>query len=344
MRFEEAMKEYWYELPETSIALEPNTPVDECKLLVINSKTQTMTIDVFKNISNYIEPKSSMVMNDSKVVPARVIVHKQTGGKVELLVFAEDLVNHSKEVRVFSNTKLLPKQELYSEQKQLLFTVSKQEENLFYLSCNHSEILNYLHSHGTMPIPPYLKKTSLTNQQLHTVYQPLQAKNEGSSAAATASLHFSDRVFKSIESKQIDILHTTLHVGLGTFSPLKKTFFDTKKLHTEWYSIPENITNMLKQKKSKVTAVGTTVVRTLETYAKTGEGSGLSDIFITPGHDFTHVDSLITNFHVPSSSLMMLVQAFLTYKGFSGHITQIYEFALKHDFKFLSFGDAMVIL
>jgi S-adenosylmethionine:tRNA ribosyltransferase-isomerase len=343
MKLNQINTEYWYDLPSERIALQPHTPSDECKLLIVNTKTQSLSIDMFKNISHYIPENSIMVMNDSKVIPARVIVYKETGGKVELLLFGEDLVQKKPTIRGFSNTKLTPKQQLYTSTQEPIITVFDQQENIFLFTGDHEQVLNYLKTVGTMPIPPYLKKTRLSNTELETVYQPPQAKHLGSSAAATASLHFSDRVFNSLDKVGVERVFTTLHVGLGTFAQLTEEMLEQEQLHSEWYEV-NSVTQQALSKEKTVIAVGTTVVRTLESFAKTKKTSGETTIFISPGHQFKEVDILITNFHVPSSSLLMFVQAFLEFKQYPDHITKIYQFALKNNFNFLSFGDAMIIL
>jgi S-adenosylmethionine:tRNA ribosyltransferase-isomerase len=215
-------------------------------------------------------------------------------------------------------------------------------------------LIEQLNTYGTMPIPPYIKNTPLNRDELMEKYQTIFAKNAGSSAAPTASLHFTDRVFQSLEQKGIRKEFVTLHVGLGTFAPLTEENLRTETLHKEWCEVPEKTYRFFEKsiqsgtKKAEITAVGTTVVRTLESYALHGTigqpYAGDTTLFIRPGFQFQLVDHLVTNFHLPSSSLMMLVDAFLAHKKAKTRILPLYEYAKAHAFRFYSFGDAMLIL
>jgi S-adenosylmethionine:tRNA ribosyltransferase-isomerase len=203
-----------------------------------------------------------------------------------------------------------------------------------------------------MPIPPYIKHSPLNRDELLEKYQTIFAKNAGSSAAPTASLHFTPEVFQSLEKKRIQTITTTLHVGLGTFAPLTEKNLKENKLHSEWYEINAKAAEAIKKMKlqdsnQKICAVGTTVARTLEAYAREGvvgePHSGSTELFIRPGYSFKLVDALITNFHLPGSSLMMLVDAFLAYKKAPKRILELYKYAIQNEFRFYSFGDVMLI-
>ena len=198
-----------------------------------------------------------------------------------------------------------------------------------------------------MPVPLYLKRTPLKRNQLLKKYQTIFAKHEGSSAAPTASLHFTDRVFNKLRKKNIKKYFVTLHVGLGTFAPITDENLKTKKLHEEYFEIDQPVLQSIRKAKKegkKLVAVGTTVVRTLESLARDSSPSGKTDLFIYPPYSFKTVDNLITNFHLPKSSLMMLVEAFLQYKKSKRRLFELYNIAIKNNFRFYSFGDAMLIV
>lgn len=344
---------YWYDLPQEYIAQEPTTPRDESKLLIYNTKTNEIKTDYFYSISTHLPPSTAFTLNDSKVVPARVTLHKETGGKIVVLFLINEWLPHqSGPIPCFFDRKAQIGDKLYFEDKSYV-TVNDQKAELFHVMWDKSasDLLSILAQYGTMPIPPYIKHSPLTRDELMVKYQTVFAKKEGSSAAPTASLHYTDRVFKSLKEKNMEELRVTLHVGLGTFAPLTEQNIKEKKLHNEWFEISERTAIRLQEIKKNQTpllAVGTTVVRTLESYALRGtvgqSFSGDTDLFIMPGFQFQMVDMLQTNFHLPSSSLMMLVDAFLAYKKAPKRILELYEYAKKHDFRFFSFGDTMLIV
>ncbi len=228
-------------------------------------------------------------------------------------------------------------------------TVQSQNKSTFYVSWkgSFSTLISLLETYGEMPIPPYIKKTPLSREELCKQYQTVFAKKRGSSAAPTASLHFTDRVFKRLEKSGVQKTFITLHVGMGTFAPITEENMREKKLHNEWYEVADETFRFIdKSKKNgrKIVAVGTTVVRTLESVAKNNILVGKTDLFIQPPYQFKVVDALITNFHLPESSLMMLVDAFLQHKHAKRGITELYRYALLNKFMFYSFGDALLIL
>lgn len=343
---------YWYDLPQEFIAQEPITPRDESRLLIYNTATNEVKTDYFYNIATYLPPSTAFTLNDSKVVPARVTLHKESGGKIVVLFLINEWLPHqSGPIPCFFDRKAKIGDRLYFDDKSFV-TVSNQNAELFHVVWDKSasDLLSTLARYGTMPIPPYIKHSPLTRDELLVKYQTIFAKKEGSSAAPTASLHYTDRVFESLRKKNMEELRVTLHVGLGTFAPLTEQNIKEKKLHHEWFEISEKTAVRLqeiKEKHTQLLAVGTTVVRTLESYALHGimgrPYSGDTDLFIMPGYEFQMVDMLQTNFHLPSSSLMMLVDAFLAYKKAPKRILELYEYAKKHNFRFFSFGDTMLI-
>lgn len=340
---------YWYDLPERLIAQEPAKPRDSSKLLIYNTQTNELIIDTFVNLATYLPPSTTLTLNDAKVVPARVTLTKETGGKIVVLFLVNEWITTKQgPIPCFLDRKARAGDRLYFKDKSFV-TVQNQEEGLFFVSWDGSpeEILKKLDSYGTMPIPPYIKHTPLNRVELLEKYQTVFAKSAGSSAAPTASLHFTPAVFQSLTDKGIQKIITTLHVGLGTFAPLTEKNLIENKLHSEWYEITEENAKKIKENRKTILAVGTTVVRTLESYAHEGvlgeKYSGSTELFIRPGYTFQLVDKLITNFHLPGSSLMMLVDAFLAYKKAPKRILELYSYAIQNEFRFYSFGDAMLI-
>ena len=344
---------YWYDLPKEMIAREPAVPRDASKLLVYNTATDDITIDYFYNLATHLPPSTALILNDAKVVPARVTLTKETGGKIVVLFLVNEWLPHPEgPIPCFVDRKTAVGEKLYFPDKTYV-TVVRQEEGTFYVSWNGpaTTLIDKLNTYGTMPIPPYIKNTPLSRDQLMEKYQTIFAKKAGSSAAPTASLHFTDRVFTSLEQKGIQKAYVTLHVGLGTFAPLTEENLKTGTLHKEWYEVPATTAEKIRTENAEhgtICAVGTTVVRTLESYALHGTigqpYAGDTTLFIRPGFQFQLVNHLVTNFHLPSSSLMMLVDAFLAHKKAQTRILALYEYAKRNGFRFYSFGDAMLIL
>jgi S-adenosylmethionine:tRNA ribosyltransferase-isomerase len=359
---------YGYLLPKKNLALEPADPRDHSKLFIYNTEKDSVSFDHFYNLDKYLPSNSFLVLNNTKVLPARVTMKKLTGGKV----FALFLVNEIKDdiIPVIVDRKITVGERIYFDENNFLVIID-QKENIFDLkiSClpagrdfSRQKLFSVLKKYGTMPIPPYLKKTSLSRNDLIEKYQTIFAKREGSAAAPTASLHFTDRVFKKITNKDIKTYFITLHVGLGTFAPISEENIKEKKLHEEYFQVDEKTLQYIdtsKQKGNKLVAVGTTVTRTLESIetrdrkffdGKPQTAKNLipsfqkTDLFIFPPYDFKMVDILLTNFHLPKSSLMMLVEAFLQYKKAKKSLVELYNVAIKNNFRFYSFGDAMLIL
>lgn len=339
---ESLLQKYNYELPKELIATQPIEPRDAARVLVYDTATDMVTIDIFKNIVKHIEPRSTLVMNTTKVVPARVIMHKPTGGKIEVLFLVNEQTNDDT-IKAIVDRKL--EAGVIVSVGSYSFDVIRQDEQFFFLKPQFdvSKLEEFFETHGTTPTPKYLGQQTLPEQQLRERYQSLMAQTPASVAAPTASLHFTDEVFESLQNSNISITPVTLHVGMGTFAPLSETMITEGKLHTEWYEIPNETIHNLNTAKGPVIAVGTTVVRTLESYGQTNQPSGATHIFIKPPFDFKNIDQLITNFHVPQSSLMCLVDAFLQYKGAKKSILDLYQIAIENKMRFFSFGDAMYI-
>lgn len=333
-----------YYLPEELIAQTPLKNREESRLLVLNGYTGEKEDKKFYDIVDYLKKGDVLVLNDTKVLPARIIgVKSETGAVIEVLLLKntikdnwECLVKPAKRVSIgttitFGDGMLTAKCIRVGEEGIREFQFNY--DGIFY------EILDKL---GTMPLPPYIK-TKLEDQSM---YQTVYAKNIGSAAAPTAGLHFTKELLKKIEDKGIIVCYVTLHVGLGTFRPVNVEDVTKHKMHSEFYSMNKNtadILNKAKEENRNIIAVGTTTTRTLETimtkYGEFKECSGWTDIFIYPGYEFKAIDSLITNFHLPKSTLIMLVSALCSKEMILG----TYKYAVDSKYRFFSFGDAMFI-
>lgn len=333
-----------YELPSNLIAQVPLKDRTKSKLLIVDKDTGEKNDDMFYNITNYLNKGDVLVLNDTKVLPARIIgIKDDTGAVIELLLLKrtnndnwECLVKPAKRIKIgtsitFGNGKLKATCTSIGEEGIRYFDFTY--EGIFY------EVLDEL---GSMPLPPYIKTKLNDNNMYQTVY----AKNIGSAAAPTAGLHFTKELLKEISDKGITICYITLHVGLGTFRPVNVTDVTKHKMHSEFYSMNKesaDILNKAKANDNNIIAVGTTTTRTLETimnkYNTFKETSGWTDIFIYPGYKFKAIDSLITNFHLPKSTLIMLVSALAS----KDIILNAYKYAVDNKYRFFSFGDAMFI-
>ncbi len=337
--------EYDYDLPQKFIAQTPLKNRSDSKLLLLNKDNGNIKEDVFKNIGKYLKKGDVLVLNDTKVIPARLIGEKEeTKAVIELLLLKdvegdiwECLAKPGKRLHVgtiisFGNGLLKAE------------VIEKKDEGIVHVKLIYDGILmEILESLGTMPLPPYIHE-SLSDQSR---YQTVYAKNLGSAAAPTAGLHFTKELLDELSKMGVEILYVTLHVGLGTFRPVEVSDITKHHMHSEYYIMTEDVAKKLNKAKEEgrnIYAVGTTSTRVLETvahkYDKFSACSGNTDIFIYPGNfEFKAIDGLITNFHLPKSTLLMLVSA-LSKKEY---ILNAYEYAKEHDFRFFSFGDAMFI-
>jgi len=338
------IEEYNYNLPERLIAQTPLKNRSTSRLLVLDSNSKTYEDKTFKDIVNYLGEGDALVINDTKVIPARLIGTKEsTGAKIELLLLRE--VDSDIWECLARPCKRLKPGAIVSFGEGLLKAkvISILGEGIVHIELIYEGILmEILDKLGTMPLPPYIHESLEDQSRYQTVY----AKNLGSAAAPTAGLHFTDELLEEIEKKGVNIVHITLHVGLGTFRPVEETDITKHKMHSEYYHMSGEAAKVLNETRNsghKITAVGTTSVRTLETvmnkYNTFIECSGETDIFIYPGYKFLGVDNIITNFHLPKSTLIMLVSAFAG-KDF---IMNAYKHAVKEEYRFFSFGDAMFI-
>lgn len=350
--------EYDYAYPERLIAQQPAHPRDSARLLVYDRKHDRVKLDTFKNLVTCLPPHAVIVFNETKVVPARFFAYKPTGGKVELLYTGKEattfdaLANRSLAVGDVltlssgSSPKVGEARRGMNQEHQITVTKKLSKGYRFKSSFPISQLFSILDKHGVTPIPPYIKNNTFAEKKLRTEYQTVFAKSAGSSAAPTASLHFTPALLTKLRKAGIAIEYVTLHVGLGTFAPLTEKHLKTKKLHSEYYEIAPAVAKRLEQYKKQgrpIVAVGTTVVRTLESAAlrggKLSKLSGETSIFIYPPYKFKFVDNLITNFHVPKSSLMMLVASLIGREK----LLELYTLAVKKKFRLFSFGDGMLI-
>ena len=339
------LEEFDYELPQELIAQTPLEKRDEARLMVLNRKTGEITHQVFHNVIDYMEPGDALVINDTKVLPARLIgVKEETGAVIEILLLKD--VTDDIWTALAKPAKRVKEGTVISFGDGLLKArcIQVLDEGIRKFELIYDGILmEILDKLGTMPLPPYIHE-ELKDQSM---YQTVYAKNLGSAAAPTAGLHFTEELLDQIRAKGVLVLPVTLHVGLGTFRPVQESDITKHHMHSEYYMMSKEVAEQLNQVKAsyhKIFACGTTSVRTLETvmgkYGKFQEDAGNTSIFIYPGYEYKAVDALITNFHLPKSTLVMLVSAFATRE----YILHAYEEAVKDKYRFFSFGDAMLII
>ncbi len=329
-----------YHLPESSIAQTPAEPRDSSRLLVLHGDTGTLEHRIFRDVSDYLRAGDLLVLNQTRVIPARIFARKQTGGRVELLLLRrrdtltwEALVG-GKGLRVGTTVRVEdgPEAEIieFLEGSERLIKFSEPIEPYF------SKV-------GHVPLPPYIHEKLNDPERYQTVY----AKEPGSAAAPTAGLHFTPRLLEELQVKGVNIAYVTLHVGLDTFAPVTEDNPEEHKIHTEWCELSQETADVINETRTRggrVIAVGTTSVRTLES-AMAGRNIvssyiGPTSLFILPGYQFKVVDVMITNFHLPKSTLLMLISTFVGRE----RILETYETAIKEGYRFYSFGDAMLIL
>lgn len=338
------VSDFNYDLPQELIAQHPYDKRDEARLMVIDAKTQKIEHRIFKDVLEYLNEGDCLVINNTKVLPARLYGKKDTGANVEFLLLKR-IEGDTWEVMVRPGNKLKPRSKVSFGDGLLKAEVLEVLEGgnrkvTFEYNGIFNEILDQI---GLMPLPPYIKEKLKENDKYQTVY----AKYDGSSAAPTAGLHFTEELLEKIKQKGVKIANVTLHVGIGTFRPVKAENVEEHAMHSEHYYIKQeeaDLINNAKKSGHKIIAVGTTSCRVLESVADekgmVKETEGDTNIFIYPGYQFKCIDRLITNFHLPESTLIMLVSS-LAGKDF---VMKAYEEAVREKYKFFSFGDAMMIL
>ena len=335
--------DFWYDLPEELIAQTPLERRDGSRLMVLNRETGEIRHKHFYDVIDYLNPGDCLVMNDSRVLPARLMGHRPTGGVVEVLLL-RDLGNKRWECLCKPGRKMQVGSEVIFGDGELTAVVREvREDGNRVVEFKYEGIfLEVLERLGKMPLPPYIKEELQDQERYQTVY----SKEVGSAAAPTAGLHFTKELLEKIREKGVNEAFVTLHVGLGTFRPVKAEEVTDHHMHSELCMMTAETANMLNETKrngGRIICVGTTSCRTLESLVNddgTFEAkSGWTDIFIYPGYTFKAMDALVTNFHLPESTLVMLVSAFAGRE----HVLNAYEEAVKQRYRFFSFGDAMFV-
>lgn len=346
MTLKNKTSDYFYELPEELIAQTPVEPRDHSSMLVLDRKTGKTQHKHFYDVLDYLKPGDCLILNDSRVLPARIFgTKKDTGAHVEFLLLKcvgnnrwETLVKPGRKAKVGAEFVFSP-----GVLEGKITDVLEDGNRIIDFSCD-GNFYTILEELGKMPLPPYITAELKDQERYQTVY----SHELGSAAAPTAGLHFTKELLKKIEEKGVKIGYVTLHVGLGTFRPVKAENITEHKMHSEHYHLPKETADLINETKKnggRVIAVGTTSCRTLESVATFNDGKilesdGWTSIFIYPGYEFKVLDGLITNFHLPESTLIMLVSAFAGYE----HIMAAYKEAVEKRYRFFSFGDAMLII
>jgi S-adenosylmethionine:tRNA ribosyltransferase-isomerase len=333
-----ALADFDFELPEAIIAQQPAPERHQSRLLHVAGRTLT---DLhFPDVLNLLEPGDVLVLNNTKVMKARLFAAKPTGGRVEILV---ERVHGDYRATAMLKASHAPKPGLRLEiAPGVEVQVLARNERFYELEFSHN-LWQVLDEYGALPLPPYIEREATAEDEQR--YQTVYAQTPGAVAAPTAGLHFTETLLQQLRARGINLQFLTLHIGAGTFLPVQTNTIAEHKMHSEWYSIsPETVAaiEQVKAAQGRVVAVGTTSLRALEAASLTGRlqaGSGETDIFITPGFQFQTVDRLITNFHLPKSTLMMLVSAFAGYDN----IMQAYQQAVQQGYRFFSYGDAMLL-
>ena len=343
-------QDYNYSLPGELIAHEPVEPRDAARLLVYSTETNEVAFDIFRNVSRYIPANSLLVLNNTRVVPARLELTKITGGIIRI-TFLFNEWNQDQEIKGLPDKEIKIGDILFFNHKKCVEVISQvKEEFTFRILIPWLEFQSLCDKYGQTPLPQYIH-SSLNEGQARERYQSIFAASPASIAAPTASLHFTDNVFASLAEKGIKNAFVTLHVGRGTFSPVNAQMITEKRLHSEPIEISDETAKMVMDAKHKgnlIIPVGTTATRVLEASVNSliqGQGyKGDTSLFITPPYKFTIVDGMITNFHLPNTSLIMLVDALLQSKKSKRTWKELYEIAIKEKFRFYSFGDVMLVI
>ena len=336
-------EEFDYPLPEHQIAQTPVEPRDASRLLVLDRKSGSISHHRFREFPDLLAPGDLLVMNDTRVLPARLIGVKPTGGRAEALLL-RDLGGDRWEAMVFPGRRLdVGASILFGEGALEAEVVGRDPAGtrvLQFRAKDSTDVPALIHRLGEVPLPPYIHAPLADRERYQTVY----ARLEGSAAAPTAGLHFTPWIFDRLAERGVQIATVTLHVGIATFRPVKTEEIEQHDMHEEWYEVPEATAAAIAEAPGRIVALGTTTVRTLESAAegprKVRPGAGRTRLYITPGREFRVVDALLTNFHMPRSSLLVLVAAFA---GLD-RVKAAYHQALESGYRFLSFGDAMLIL
>ncbi len=329
-------------LPEELIAQFPAAERSASRLLRLDGKTGRLNDDWFRNLPEFLGPDDLLILNDTRVIKARLTGEKASGGKIEVMI--ERVIDNQHLLAQIRASRSPKPGSLLKIADAFDAKVIERQDDLFLLEIlDSTPAIELIDRHGSLPLPPYISHEADKHDEER--YQTVFARELGAVAAPTAGLHFDDAMMERLKTSGIAIAYVTLHVGAGTFQPVRVDNIHEHKMHSELYSVPQatvDAIHLTQSRGGKVTAVGTTVLRALESAARNGElqcGSGETDIFITPGYRFQVVERLLTNFHLPKSTLLMLVSAFAG----TGHIMQAYQHAIEARYRFFSYGDAMLI-
>ena len=329
------VSDYNYDLPEERIAKFPPKERGSTRLLILNRETGKIQDSYYRDLADFLNPGDVLILNDTRVMQSRLFCHLPDGRQRELVV----LEKHGDEPqRVMYRGKLHDGDVLEVENQKI--TIVKILGNGIVEVSSEIPLADLAEKYGTVPLPPYLHRDAEESDKKR--YQTVWAKNMGSAAAPTASLNMTEELLEKLKQKGVIIKYLTLHVGLGTFLPIRTDEVEGHKMHSEWFHIPEDTIAAIEEAKNhnhQVVALGTTVARTLEYYGKTGKTEGEDDIFIYPGFEFTVIDALLTNFHAPKSTVLMLASAFAGWD----HLKNAYAHAVDEKYNFLSYGDSMLI-
>jgi S-adenosylmethionine:tRNA ribosyltransferase-isomerase len=319
-----------YKLPEALIAQSPAEPRDSSRLMVVDVKSKEITHHSFYDLPCFLHSGDALVLNETKVLPARLYARRPGGGEVELL-FLRDL-GGPWEVLARPSKRLKPGRVLAVGADELEVVKSLGEGHWVVQG---SDVRRMLERSGRMPLPPYIRPTERAEESYQTVY----ARNPGSAAAPTAGFHFTERVLREAQRAGAELARVTLHVGTGTFVPVRTETLEEHRMHAEYYHVPQAAARVV-QSAQRVVAAGTTVARTLESWAVSGEREGESSLFVYPGYEWRAVDALLTNFHLPRSTLLAMVMSFAGKEL----VREAYRVAVEEGYRFYSYGDAMLLL
>lgn len=319
-----------YELPEDLIAQKPANPRDSSRLMVVNAESREITHHTFRDLPRFLGSGDALVLNETKVLPARLVARRPGGGGVELLFLRDP--GGAWEVLARPSKRLRPGMKLSAAGEELEILKELGEGRWLVRG---EDLVETMNRSGQMPLPPYIEPS----EEAERAYQTVYAREPGSAAAPTAGLHFSGRVLQGVEDAGAAVAKVTLHVGTGTFTPVRSGRLEEHRMHAEFYSIPEEAARAVREAE-RVVAVGTTVARTLESWAASGELEGESELFIYPGYRWRCVDALLTNFHLPRSTLLAMVMSFAG----TDLVREAYRVAVEERYRFYSLGDAMLLV
>ena len=336
------IEEFDFDLPQHLIAQTPLQKRDSSRLLVLNKNTKLFSDKKFVDFVDLLNTNDLLIFNDTRVIKARLFGKKITGGKVEIMI--ERILDNHHALAHLKTSKKIFDGTIFEVNEDVSVKVVRKENDLFYIEFN-SNLSSYdiLEKYGHIPLPPYIERSADKSDENR--YQTIYAKESGAVAAPTAGLHFTNEIFKALNDKKIKYTFLTLHVGAGTFQPVRENDLDRHQMHSESFNVPDKTIQMIDDAKSKngrIIAIGTTVLRALESkFSEETIQSGFKEtsIFIKPGYTFKIVDALLTNFHLPKSTLFILVSAF----SGSDTMKKLYQHAIKNEYRFFSYGDATFI-